>query len=738
MLKKKIYNIWHSFAVQLLLLHFKKHQLILIYWYVLFSTVAGKFMLLFGANALFLSPEYLGKVNGLAAAMVGVAIGVFIMAWNITTFILFSKHIKFLATAQKPFLIYCLNNFIIPVCFLLYYFLKTIQYSLYKELLPTATIFALILGFILGLFLIITISFAYFFKADKTIGKNMQETLQTPIVNNKKDLQQYIATSESNLIKVKSYLINYNKVNLVRDVKHYNKMYIEKVFSRHHLASVFLILAAFIILIISSFFLDYKYFQIPAAASITVFFAILLSLFGAMAYFLQNWSLPFAIACLFIVNLLFKLQIIDPTNKAFGLNYITINRPIYDSFNIAQLCTPNKIDADKNTMLQILNNWKLRQKETLPIMYFINVSGGGTRSATFTMHCLQQLDSTLHNDLMQKTFLITGASGGLLGATYYRELYNQKLLGKIENYNDEKYIDNISKDLLNPVFSSLVARDILSPGQQFTWQNKTYLKDRGYAFEQKLNANTNFIMQKSISDYAVLEKDAVLPMLMFSNVIIRDARKMIISTQPISYLMQAPANAANNFSPSPDGIDFGAFFKNQDATQLSVLSALRMNASFPYILPTVWLPTQPVINVMDAGIKDNFGQEITTRFLQVFKDWLQKNVRKVVVISIRDRKTGNFETENEDKSVLNIFTKPVTQLQYNVFKIQDYMQTEQLSLLQQNFTIPLQKIVLQYAPTDKNTQAALNFHLTNKEKASIKLSIKNEENSKSIAKIKAA
>ena len=60
-------------------------------------------MKLYGADALFCSPEYLGKVNALSAAIVGIAMGVFFMSWNITTFILHSKRFKFLATTTNPF-----------------------------------------------------------------------------------------------------------------------------------------------------------------------------------------------------------------------------------------------------------------------------------------------------------------------------------------------------------------------------------------------------------------------------------------------------------------------------------------------------------------------------------------------------------------------------------------------------------------------------------------------------------
>ena len=95
-MKQKLKSIFYSFPIQLILLHFKKFQILLVFWLVLFGAVNGSFMAAFAVDSLYLSPEYLGQVNAVSAGIVGVAIGIFIMSWNITTFILFSRHFRFL------------------------------------------------------------------------------------------------------------------------------------------------------------------------------------------------------------------------------------------------------------------------------------------------------------------------------------------------------------------------------------------------------------------------------------------------------------------------------------------------------------------------------------------------------------------------------------------------------------------------------------------------------------------
>jgi len=161
-----------------------------------------------------------------------------------------------------------------------------------------------------------------------------------------------------------------------------------------------------------------------------------------------------------------------------------------------------------------------------------------------------------------------------------------------------------------------------------------------------------------------------------------------------------------------------------------LLSALRMNATFPYILPNVWLPSKPVIDVMDAGLRDNYGPETTIRFLQVFKEWIKANTSGVVMIQIRDRVMGGWDHPYESTDITELFTKPFLILQYNWYKMQEYNQDDLLSLAQNGMGFPFHKLVFQYAPKSEDAGAALNFHLTTQEKQSIISSLDNMENHK--------
>jgi hypothetical protein len=723
-------NIFYSFPIQLLILHFRKYQILLVIWAVLTSTINSGFLENFGADSLFFVPEYMGKVNALSTALVGITMGVFFMSWNITTFILHTKRFKFLATTSKPFLKYCINNSVLPLLFLFFYLFKAVHFNLNKELISVSDVALLVTGFSAGLILSIVFSFAFFFGADRTILRTI-----APVISNpnefKKSFQTELATpSDAFGLKVTYFISSRFKFSKVRPVFHYSQQFLDAIFKRHHFAAILAIIIAFIFLITVGFFLDIKFFQAPAAASIFIFFAIMVAAIGALTYFLDSWSVLFLIVLILGFNFLFRNEIINPRNKAYGLNYNEkTGRPNYNKQSLQQLCTPELISRDKVNMISILENWKRKQNSERPTIILMNVSGGGLRSSTFVMNVLQQLDSITKGNLMNQTFLISGASGGMLSAAYFRELYAERKKSKGINLQSNEYTENIAEDLLNPIFSSMVSRDLFAPAQKFSIGPYEYLKDRGYAFEEKLNVNTGGIMNKQLRDYVADEKAANIPMIIFNSVITLDGRKLMIGTQPLSFMMKPPAFSTDK-SYGPDAVDFTSLFARQNPGNIRLLTALRMNATFPYVLPNVWLPTNPVIDVMDAGIKDNFGQETSFRFIDHFRDWLINSTSRIIILQIRDRGIDYGKHTNENISMVDMITRPATILEHSWHNFQDFNQSNEYNYLKNSLGDQLHRLTFTYVPSKEEQAAALNFHLTASEKRDVINSFHSTENQK--------
>jgi len=692
-------------------------------------------MKIFGAFTLFLAPEYLGNVNAAGAAITGIATGIFIMSWNITTFILHSSRFRFLATGSKPFLKYCLNNSIIPIAFLILYFIEALNYNTNKELIPLTQFFIISTGFVGGFLLLILVSFAYFFTADRRIIRTLKPAFIDFEENKNPDKPEQDPVQNDFGLPVEFYLNTKLKFKKVRPVHHYSQSFLDIIFKRHHFSAMITVLLAFIFMIFIAFFLDNRTFQVPAAASILILFAVLVAVLGALSYFLGSWSFLFIMFLFTVLNLLFQYDIIDPRNKAYGLDYDNKTRPEYSLQHLNSLNSSDKMNADKNNMIAILNNWKKKQKEEKPVMIVFNFSGGGIRSASFAMNVLQELDSITKGEIINKTMLMSGASGGMLAAAYFRELALRRLNGENIEVENKKYLDDISEDLLNPVFSSMIARDLISPSQKFTYGHYRYVKDRGYAFEEKLNRNTHGLLDKPIGFYKSAEHNAQIPLMIFNSAVTRDLKKMMISTQPLSFMMQEEFTDSTSKMTGPDAIDFAAFFKNEDPMNLRILTALRMNATYPYLLPSVWLPSKPVIDVMDAGLRDNTGQETSLRFINVFRDWINKNTAGVLIIQIRSRQKGGWDEIAPISNISDIITKPFTMLQTNWFRLQDYFQDDEITYAH-NFLDTIHRVAFMYIPEKEESGASLNFHLTANEKKEVNSSLRRKNNVAAFEQVK--
>ncbi len=690
----------------------------------------------FGANALFLAPEYLGNVNAGGAAITGVCAGIFIMSWNITTFILHSTRFRFLATSSKPFFKYCINNALIPISFLVVYFSEALHFDLTKELIPLSGFLVIVAGFLGGLFLLILISMVYFFSADRRIVRTFEPGVLDFDENKIPESPDEKVMTDTFGLPVTNYLSNRFKIKKVRPVGHYSQNFLDVIFKRHHFSAMLTIFLAFLFMIFLAFFLDNKFFQIPAAGSIFIFFAILIAVIGALSYFLRSWSLLFMILLYITLNVLYKYDVIDPRNKAYGLNYAYPHRPVYSLQSLEALNTQSKTDSDKNNMISILNHWKENQHDEKPMMVIFDFSGGGVRSASFSMNVLQELDSITHGSIMKKTMLMTGASGGMLAAAYFRELDRLKANGANIDLGNKEYLDNISKDLLNPVFSSLIARDLISPSQKFTFGGYRYVKDRGYAFEEKLNYNTRHVLDKPIGFYKEAEQKAQIPLMILSSTVTRDFKKMLVCSQPISFMMQSEFEDSTSTMTGPDAIDFAALFKNMNPMNLRMLTALRMNATYPYVLPSVWLPSKPVIDVMDAGLRDNTGQETSLRFLYVFRDWINQNTSGILLIQVRARKKGSWDDSYKSGGISEIITNPFTMMQTNWFRLQDYFEDDEISYIQNEFGDKLHRVSLMYIPKNPEGGVPMNFHLTAREKKEVRASLSRQNNVEAFEEIK--
>jgi hypothetical protein len=189
------------------------------------------------------------------------------------------------------------------------------------------------------------------------------------------------------------------------------------------------------------------------------------------------------------------------------------------------------------------------------------------------------------------------------------------------------------------------------------------------------------------------------------------------------------------------GTDFQRAFSELGSDSLRFLSALRMSATFPYITPNTTLPTEPPIQIMDAGISDNFGMSDAIRFMYSFKEWIAANTSGVVFVSIRDSPKLAKVLPRTGATIVDDITQPISSVYNNFENFQDINADLLLGQAKEWFPHSISRIDLQYQAESyvpilqkmdsirqNSARASLSWRLTTREKEGIVNAINSPEN----------
>jgi len=758
--RMRLRRLLYFFPFRLVILHLKRNHLLLLFWFILFGYITGSLGTKYGIHYLFLAPEYMGKVNFSSFALLGFSCGGFIMAFNIYSYIMHGFKFPFIATVSRPFIKFCINNFIVPTIFILVYIYFTIRFQMDKEFIPLSDALFNVLGFLIGVFSFSIISVLYFYTTNRDLFKisGMAESEFEKKFNknqaNKaalhRQLKWYKAIHRDGSWHVETYMSGLFNIKLARDSKHYNPELLQKVFAQNHINAAFFEIAIVISFIIVGVFRDYPVFRIPAGASLFLLFTIVLMLLSALFSWFKRWTITFIIGLFLLINYTSsRYELLRFKSYAYGLDYTT-KKANYNNEELKKINNNKFHYKDRFNNLGILDQWRnknISKEDPKPKLIMICTSGGGLRSALWAFHSIQHVDSLMDGELLKHTQLVTGSSGGLIGASYLRELYLKHQLDKNFSYYGYQYKDNISKDVLNSVSVAIATNDIFIRYQKFKDGDKKYTKDRGYAFEKQLNENIGGLFDKRIGDYRRYEKNAIIPMLVFTPTIVNDGRRLLISSQPMSFLKNHipvenwldTTQQDTQFNPSAliENVEFSKLFGKQLADSLRLSSAIRMSATFPYIMPMVTLPSDPLIEVMDAGLRDNYGVKLAVQYLYSVREWIQENTSGVVLVQTRDRQK-DFETDGEkNSSLIRRLVTPFGSMYGNFTTVQDYNSDQWLLSADAWLGAELDLVTFNLRHNKKtDDNISLSWHLTTKEKQQILNSIHSNENELEIKKLR--
>ncbi len=746
-------KIAYSFPVQLLLNNIRRNQVLILCWIILYAMITGNFGKYLGIPYLFLDPEYLNKVNFTSFFIMGSVTAGFTMAFHITCYISDSHRFSFIGAMESPFKKFTLNNSFIPILFLGIYIYQIIRFQINNEYTSGTDLAWDLMGLLSGYAAMISLFSIYFRLTNKDIFKyvicRIDEKIKSNVKVTRASAMNKLDIAQKKQVKVNYYLDSNLRTKKVENSGFYDRSTVLQVFDQNHFNLVVIELIIFAMVLVLGIFKDFPAFQLPAAASCMIFLTIFVMMAGAFSYWFGGWSVTAALLLFLLLNHLVGEDFFTKKYQAFGLNY---NGPPaeYSMATIQKQTDSVTMETDRQVVLSQLKNWRHKfPAEQKPKMVFLCASGGGKRASLWTLNALQKADSLTKGQLMENSVLITGASGGLIGASYFRELkFREKLGEPIQPYANIHRL-KISSDNLNPLIFSLLANDLFVGFTKFEYANNFYQRDRAFTFEDQLNQITEKLMDKPIREYAEPESKGIIPMVILTPTVINDGRKIYIASRPVSFMNDEIRNFSNYTSSKISGVDFNRFFEDHGSANLRFLSALRMSATFPYITPNTTLPTDPPIQIMDAGISDNFGVSDAVRFTYAFKDWISENTSGVIYLSIRDSPKLATIMPKSGQTIMDDITQPISSVYNNFENFQDITSDLLIGQAHSWLTIPIDRIDLQYQAENytpilqkmdsirqNSARASLSWRLTTREKDAIVDNINSTRNRAELRKLK--
>jgi hypothetical protein len=236
------------------------------------------------------------------------------------------------------------------------------------------------------------------------------------------------------------------------------------------------------------------------------------------------------------------------------------------------------------------------------------------------------------------TLMVTGASGGMVGASYW--LANQwKLHHEQDALGWEELMRLASGDSLTALTRALVIHDV--PHSFVPCNNPN---NRGAAMQSSWEAaarEKKLDLRRPLSEFRAGEAAGKWPSLVFSPMLVEDGRRLIFSNLMLTPVLQSEARWVN--AETNELVSDSAFHAVQllhHGLQIRLATAARLSATFPYISPAVLLPTEPRTRIVDAGYYDNYGVDLATTWLREAlrcnRDWLAEHCSGILVLQIRD------------------------------------------------------------------------------------------------------
>jgi hypothetical protein len=376
-------------------------------------------------------------------------------------------------------------------------------------------------------------------------------------------------------------------------------------------------------------------------------FITLLMCFPEANLFMSSWLRPGSILMLSLTGFTLLFTIIayfhDYTRRPFGI-VILILVIIFSYFNdnTSIPTLKNKNVSKRETVDKVFDNWIKIKKESwqtkhpdtdMPII-FIATQGGGIRGLTWTSRVFHNLDST-YTGFLDQTFVISGVSGGGVGATAYLSWMNDLQLNTNSPPSYQQFNNFTKRDFLSPLVASFTFADNLQRFLPVPIQSLERSKMLGRTWDNSYNEciGTGSFSKSFLGMwYDRNGFNYKIPSLILNGTLAENGQRVLTTNLKIA--------ASQWFE---DDIDFFEFTKRDITRSFASLNCSR----FPFITSggLVEYGGYKKGHVVDGGYRENTGlQSLLNVFCSIRERLRNEKGVRIVILYLQN---GADECNNE-------------------------------------------------------------------------------------------
>jgi glycerophosphoryl diester phosphodiesterase len=273
---------------------------------------------------------------------------------------------------------------------------------------------------------------------------------------------------------------------------------------------------------------------------------------------------------------------------------------------------------------------KLPQKKIIVVA----ATGGGIQSATWTARVLTGLEEKCRKEKCEQSFdksirLISAVSGGSVGTMHFVNEYEGGHLPakEMDPQALEKIVASAERSSLDYVLWGLLYPDLARLFNPLPFKLPW---DRGWALEQAWSRDTGAGINDLLSEWRNDGRNSTRaddrPAVIFNTTVTETGQRLpLTTTEPLKHI--AP--------PEPVLKHEDVIEKGEPRTDISVLTAARLSAAFPYASPAARAEVDgTAAHLVDGGYYDNYGISTLVEWLDAELE-SNPDIGEVLVVEIR-------------------------------------------------------------------------------------------------------